>query len=187
VTLIDDLLSYVSIGREPHAAEPVDLDALAREVAAAELSAAGRPATCIVRPLPVVAGDRALLRQLVANLVGNAIKYVPEDRTPAVVVDADVRAGGRQCVLRVSDNGDGFGADERDRVFDMFQRGRGSTGVPGTGIGLAICRRVAERHGGRIWVDPEPTSGSRICVQLPLWSGDLPAVPDPDSTVRSAG
>jgi PAS domain S-box-containing protein len=174
VLLIDDLLSYVSIGREAHSPRPVDLDALTRDVADAQLSVAGRPATCSVGRLPVVAGDEALLRQLVANLVGNAIKYVPADRMPEVVVDAVVEVVEDRCTLRVSDNGAGFSDDERERVFEMFQRGSGSASVPGTGIGLAICRRVAERHGGRIWIDPSPTGGSRICVELPLWSGALP-------------
>jgi signal transduction histidine kinase len=84
----------------------------------------------------------------------------------------------------VSDNGDGFDGGEVEHVFEMFQRGRGSAGIPGTGIGLAICRRVAERHGGRIWIEPatDPAGpGSRLCVQLPLWSA-AEAQPDPGRT-----
>lgn len=176
-TLIDDLLAYVSIGRGQHSVGPVDLDALVHEVVENEVSAAQRPVTSTVDRLPVIAGDAALLRQLVGNLVGNAIKYVPADRTPEVVVDALIPAGAKHCVLCVSDNGDGFDDDEQDRVFDMFQRGRGSTQAPGTGIGLAICRRVAERHGGRIWIDPDTTSGSRVCVQLPLWTSGTSSEP----------
>jgi PAS domain S-box-containing protein len=172
--LIDDVLTYVSLGRETPAPRPVVLDAVAREVVDAQLCAAGRPATCRVESLPVVAGDEVLLRQLLANLVGNAIKYVPADRTPDVVLDAAEGAADGRCVLRVTDNGDGFDADERERVFEMFQRGRRGAGVPGTGIGLAICRRVAERQGGRIWIDPAVERGSRLCVELPLWSGAEP-------------
>jgi PAS domain S-box-containing protein len=183
VALIDDLLAYVSLGRDTLPPGPVVLDVLAREVVDAQLGSSGRPATCRVEPLPVVAGNEALLRQLVANLVGNAIKYVPADRTPDVVVDAVDAADGR-CVLRVSDNGDGFDAGERERVFEMFQRGRGSAEVPGTGIGLAICRRVAERQGGRIWIDPAVEHGSRLCVELPLWSDADPGADGPGS-VRS--
>jgi PAS domain S-box-containing protein len=171
VTLIDDVLTYVSLGRETPPPGPVVLDALAREVVDAQLSAAGYLATCRVEPLPVVAGDEALLRQLLANLVGNAIKYVPADRTPDVVLDAVEGAADGRCVVRVTDNGDGFAVDERERVFEMFQRGRRGAGLPGTGIGLAICRRVAERQGGRIWIDPAAERGSRLCVELPLWSG----------------
>jgi signal transduction histidine kinase len=137
----------------------------------AQLSAAGRAATCRIERLPVVAGDEVLLRQLLDNLVGNAIKYVPVGRTPEVVLDVMAGAAGGRCVLRVSDNGDGFDPEERERVFEMFHRGRRGAGVPGTGIGLAICRRVAERQGGRIWIDPAPERGSRMCVELPLWSG----------------
>jgi PAS domain S-box-containing protein len=168
--LIDDVLTYVSLGRQTPAPRPVVVDTVAREVVDAQLSAAGRSATCRVEPLPVVAGDEVLLRQLLANLVGNAIKYVPADRTPDVVLDAEVRVADGRCVLRVTDNGDGFDDDERERVFEMFQRGRRGAGVPGTGIGLAICRRVAERQGGRIWIDAAFEGGSRLCVELPLWS-----------------
>jgi signal transduction histidine kinase len=174
VALIDDVLTYVSLGQETPAAGPVSLEALAREVVDGQVSAAGRPATCRIEPLPVVVGDEALLRQLLANLVGNAIKYVPADRTPDVVLDAVEGAADGRCVLRVTDNGDGFDADERERVFEMFQRGRRGAGMPGTGIGLAICRRVTERQGGRIWIDPAPERGSRLCVELPLWSGADP-------------
>ena len=177
VVLIDDLLTYVSLGRQTPTPGPVVLDVLARDVVDAQLSAAGRPATCRVERLPVVTGDEALMRQLLANLVGNAIKYVPADRTPVVVVDAVAAPAGR-CVLRVSDNGEGFEEEERERVFDMFQRGHRGAGLPGTGIGLAICRRVAERSGGRIWIDPQPEHGSRLCVELPLWSGAEPG-PEP--------
>lgn len=169
--LIDEVLTYVSLGRETPAPGPVALDTVAREVVDAQLSAAGRPATCSLGPLPVVAGDEALLRQLLANLVGNAIKYVPADRTPEVTLDVGEGVADGRCVLRVTDNGDGFDPDERERVFEMFQRGRRGADVPGTGIGLAICRRVAERQDGRIWIDPAPGRGSRLCVELPLWRG----------------
>jgi signal transduction histidine kinase len=182
VALIDDVLTYVSLGRETPAPGPVVLDVLAREVVDAQLSAAGRPASCRVERLPVVAGDEALLRQLLANLVGNAIKYVPADRTPVVVVDSVGAPAGR-CVLRVSDNGEGFDAGEREQVFEMFQRGRRGAGLPGTGIGLAICRRVAERQGGRIWIDPDFDRGSRLCVELPLWSG---VERDPDAIAAAS-
>ncbi len=173
VELIDDLLAYASIGREPGTSEAVDLDSLARRVADEHLGVLGRPALCEVCPLPAVPGDRQLLGQLLGNLIGNALKYVPSDRTPRVVVDAVDGPTERDVVLRVTDNGDGFAAEEREHVFDMFRRGRAGAGLSGTGIGLAICRRVAEQHRGRIWIEPIATGG-RICVQLPRWRGARP-------------
>jgi len=170
VELIDDLLAYASIGRERHVAEAVDMTGLARRIADEQVGVLTRPATCEVRPLPPVAGDRQLLGQLLGNLIGNALKYVPSGRTPKVVVDAVDGPTERDLVLRVTDNGDGFAADEREHVFDMFRRGRAGAGLAGTGIGLAICRRVAEQHGGRIWIEALP-EGARICVQLPRWRG----------------
>jgi PAS domain S-box-containing protein len=167
VTLIDELLDYANIGRAAPRASPVDLEVLAEEVADQQVTESGRVVTCIVDPLPVVVGDEALLRQLLVNLIGNAIKYVPADRLAEVHVDA-LPAQDNRCVLRVTDNGVGFAPDEVDHVVEMFRRGRGASGVPGSGIGLAICRRVAERHGGRIWVETPPGGGSRVCVDLPL-------------------
>ena len=181
VALIDDLLDYVSIGREQHAPAPVRLELLAREVVDQQVAVAGRAVRCTVGSLPIIAGDPALLRQLLANLVGNALKYVPADRVPEVLVDSVPGPGREHCVLRVSDNGDGFDSGEVEHVFEMFHRGRGSAGIPGTGIGLAICRRVAERHGGRIWIEPATEPGSRLCVQLPLWSAAEPGA-DPGRT-----
>jgi PAS domain S-box-containing protein len=169
--LIDDLLDYVSIGRQGQESAPVDLTALACDVAEQVRAGDDRGALIEVEPLPVASGDPAMLAQLLANLLTNAVKYVPADRTPRVVVDAVAGAGGRDLVIRVTDNGVGFAPDERQRVFEMFQRGSGAAGVPGTGIGLAICRRVAERHGGRIWVEDGPAGGSRMCVQLPRSPG----------------
>jgi PAS domain S-box-containing protein len=169
-TLIDELLDYASIGREAPPAQAVALAPLAEEVADEQVTDCGRVVALTVDPLPVVAGDRALLRQLLANLIGNAIKYAPTDRVPTVRVDAVDAPGGR-CVLRVTDNGTGFAPDEVEHVFDMFRRGRGAADIPGTGIGLAICRRVAERHGGRIWIETPPEGGSRVCVDLPLRRG----------------
>jgi signal transduction histidine kinase len=90
-----------------------------------------------------------------------------------VVVDAIDGPTDRDVVLRVTDNGDGFDAEEREHVFDMFRRGRAGAGLSGTGIGLAICRRVTEHHGGRIWIESRPVGG-RICVQLPRWRGAPP-------------
>ncbi len=170
VELIDDLLTYAGIGRAELDVEEVDLTGLARRVAVEQVEAIGRPASCDVRPLPPVCGDQQLLSQLLGNLIGNAIKYVPSDRTPSIVVDAVEAPTGRDFVLRVTDNGSGFDGDEHDQVFDMFRRGRAGVGHAGTGIGLAICRRVAEQHGGRIWIEPMQ-SGGRICVRLPRWRG----------------
>jgi signal transduction histidine kinase len=170
VELIDDLLAYAGIGRAGLDVEPGDLTRLARRIADEQIEAIGRPARCEVRPLPTVAGDKQLLSQLLGNLIGNAIKYVPSDRTPSVVVDAVDGPTDRDFVLRVTDNGAGFDGDEHDQVFDMFRRGRAGVGHAGTGIGLAICRRVAEQHGGRIWIEPLP-AGGRVCVQLPRWRG----------------
>jgi signal transduction histidine kinase len=176
VALIDDLLAYTSVGRGQHAHRPVDLAVLAREVVDEQTSSGTRPARFAFGDLPVVTGDEALLRQLLGNLVGNALKYVPADRAAAVLVDALDGPDPGHCVLRVSDNGDGFAPDEQERVFEMFQRGQAAVGLPGTGIGLAICRRVAEHHGGRIWVEARPGGGSRVCTRLPLapCAGDRP-------------
>jgi signal transduction histidine kinase len=95
-------------------------------------------------------GNEAQLAQLLQNLIGNAIKFVPAGTTPMVRVAATSVDDGWD--VTVSDNGPGVPEAQRDRIFDMFSRAHGAE-VPGTGLGLAICRKLVQRHGGRIWVD----------------------------------
>lgn len=115
---------------------------------------------------PVVAGDAALLRQVVTNLVDNAIKYTPSGG--AVTVGFAIHE--KQAMIRVADTGIGIAPDDQVRLFEKFYRikRRDTMGVQGTGLGLAIVKSIVERHGGRVWVESELNKGSTFCVVLPL-------------------
>ena len=168
--LIADILAFSAIGGRGVRRQPVDLATLLAEVVEHERAASGRGDSVEVAPgLPVVVGDEALLRQLFSNLVGNALKYVPSGRRPLVLVDAVGDA--ENVVLRVTDNGDPIADDEHERIFEMFQRGGDEAATSGSGVGLAICRRIAELHDGWVWVEPVP-DGVRFCVSLPAASHD---------------
>jgi len=165
--LIESLLSLsqVSTGGRPFAA--VDLDELMREVLAdLELTVREKEAEVNVGELGLIGGDAAQLRQLLQNLVGNALKFQPPGRRPVVHIDAELSDGVLR--LRVRDNGVGF--DERcvDRLFKPFQRLHSRREFEGTGMGLAICRRIAERHGGDITASSRPGEGSVFVVTVAL-------------------
>jgi PAS domain S-box-containing protein len=115
---------------------------------------------------PVIAGDAALLRQVVTNLVDNAIKYTPSGG--AVTVGFAIHE--KQVMIRVADTGIGIAPDDQVRLFEKFYRikRRDTMGVQGTGLGLAIVKSIVERHGGRVWVESELSKGSTFCVVLPL-------------------
>jgi len=115
--------------------------------------------------LPTVEGDPQQLGQLFQNLLGNALKFTPADRTPEIEVSARREPAG--WVFTVDDNGIGFDEAHAERIFGMFQRLHGRDEYPGTGVGLAIARKVVERHGGRIWAEPRPAGGARFRFQLP--------------------
>ncbi len=164
--LIEDLLDYAGVQARAGRAEPVELDAVLTEVLddlAALISDAG------VRvdrgPLPVVVGHRSLLRQLLQNLLTNAVKFRRDLGEPIVRVDGAEDADG--VILRVSDNGIGIPAGQRDEVFAMFTRLHGDDRAPGSGIGLATCAKVVSHHGGRIWVDDGIEGGVAVHVRLP--------------------
>jgi signal transduction histidine kinase len=163
-SFIDDLLG-ITVARDRRLElETVDLSALAEEVA--ELRRAGDTLPRIsVQPGMWVTGDRFLVRQLLDNLVGNAVKYVASGVRPAVVVTARTVDG--QLEVAISDNGIGIPADQRERIFDSFVRAH-AEGYTGTGLGLAICQRVVDRHGGRIRADEAPGGGTRISFTLPI-------------------
>ncbi len=162
--LIDDLLDYATAENRPMASVPVDLQRVAEEIARDR--AAEREATVTVEDLPTVNGDPTLLRQVLDNLIGNAIKYTPADREPRVRVGCQAAGAGRwRC--EVADNGIGIPDRERAAVFDAFTRVSGSENFPGTGLGLAIVHRIVERHEGRVGVDPNPGGGSVFWFTLP--------------------
>ena len=166
--LIEDLLAYANVGQSPVVAQRVDLTELCREVSAEQLDLSDRVATIDVEQLPLVMGDRKLLTQLMSNLLANSLKYVPVARTPRVVVAQGTGAEPGFVVIRVSDNGDAIAEGNRDRIFEIFERGEFSSQVPGSGVGLAICKRVVQKHGGKIWIDPSAIAGTTFCVALPV-------------------
>ncbi|MBG0826167.1 sensor histidine kinase, partial [Planomonospora sp. ID67723] len=152
-SLISDLLDFSRVGRMGGERSPLDASLPLRD-ALANLSAAIEDAAVTVTfdELPVVYGNHAQLTQLFQNLIGNAVKF-RSDRAPAVHIG--VRRDGDVWEFSCSDNGIGIESKYTDRIFLIFQRLHGRDVYPGTGIGLALCKKIVEYHGGRIWVDTE--------------------------------
>ncbi|EME67804.1 Signal transduction histidine kinase, partial [Paramagnetospirillum caucaseum] len=164
--MIVDLLEFSRIGKQS-AMESVDLNqALADGLQ--NLRVAIRDSGAVVtvaENLPTVRGDRSELTRLFQNLIGNALKYCQDGRIP--VVEVVCRDGGKEWVLSVADNGIGIDADCLEKVFGIFQRMVTRDKYEGTGIGLAVCRKIAEHHGGRIWAESVVEQGSTFLVSLP--------------------
>lgn len=119
-----------------------------------------------VGALPIISADELQIRQLMQNLISNALKFHHEGVTPEVKIESTVADG--FVTLSVRDNGIGFDPRYSQRIFRVFERLHGRTEYPGTGIGLALCRKIAERHGGQITAESEPGVGSTFIVTLPL-------------------
>jgi signal transduction histidine kinase len=177
--LIDGLLSYARVSTAPRRVEPVDLDVLTNEVLDAIRPALDdRGAHVEVGLLPTVDGERGQISQLMQNLILNAVKFTADDVTPQIEVYARPVHDGR-WEIRVADNGVGIAPDQAKRIFEMFQRGTADRRRSGTGIGLALCARIVERHGGHISVEPREGGGS-------VFSFDLPGAPGaPPPAARS--
>ncbi len=157
-TMINDLLTYARVETRSRPFEAVALnDSFADAISILESSIHDARATVTRTELPVVSGDRPQLVQLLQNLIGNAIKY-HGDRVPVVHVSAERSKEG--WVVSVRDNGIGIDQKHHERIFEIFRRLHTVQAYPGTGIGLAVCRRIVARHGGRIWVESEPGHGS---------------------------
>jgi PAS domain S-box-containing protein len=164
-TLIDDLLAYSRVGRSTEARD-VDLQVVFEEAKSALGATIGESGAIIeADPLPRVYGDPRELSQLLQNLLSNAIKFVPDDQ-PRVEVRARP-LDDDMWEVSVADNGIGIEPRHADRIFKMFQRLHGRDSYPGTGIGLAICKKIVERHGGAIDVEPGEEGGSVFRVTLP--------------------
>ena len=165
--LIRDLLDYSRIGTRGGKMERVDIGKAVREArlnltlliqeSGAEIKVSDR--------LPEVVGDHSQLVQLFQNLIGNAIKYRREDAIPRISVSAVENR--QEWIFKVVDNGIGIDPSDQTRIFGIFQRLHGRSAYPGTGMGLAICRKIVERHHGRIWVESEIGEGAAFCFTMP--------------------
>jgi PAS domain S-box-containing protein len=163
--LIDDLLSYSRVGSRGGVLRPTDAEAaLAAAVANLRVVIEETGAELTHDPLPWVRSDPTQLVQLLQNLIANAVKFRGAE-IPRIHVGAAREAG--QWRFWVRDNGIGIDPRFRERVFEIFQRLHPRSAYPGTGIGLAICKRIAERHGGRIWVESEPGRGATFFFTVP--------------------
>ncbi len=167
-TLINDLLAYSRVATKVQPFTPVDLNQVAREVLGdLEVGAQQSGGRVEVSELPVLDADALQMRQLLQNLIGNALKFHLPERTPVVRVTAETMGDGL-CQIAVADNGIGFEEKYLDRIFTPFQRLHGRSEYEGTGMGLAVCRRIAERHGGAITAQSIPGQGTTFLVTLPL-------------------
>ncbi|MEU5142762.1 CHASE3 domain-containing protein [Streptomyces sp. NPDC021139] len=177
--LINDLLTFSRVGRLNDAHVSVPLDA-ALDKALANLSTAIEDAGArIERPakLPEITGDPTLIVMLWQNLIGNAVKFRRPDHPAEIRITCEEnpdRTEGPGWRLCVSDNGIGIPEEFTEKVFVIFQRLHGRDAYSGTGIGLALCKKITEHHGGRIWIDPGYTQGTRFCFSLPAPDTDQP-------------
>lgn len=164
--LIDDLLAFSRLGRQPLTKQPVDMEALVRSVLQ-ELLPRGqeRQVELVNGNLPAADGDPALLRQVWTNLLSNAIKYTSHTNQPRIEIGARAEAS-QGNVYFVRDNGAGFDMKYADKLFGVFQRLHRADEFEGTGIGLAIVQRVVHRHGGRVWAEAQLNEGATFYFTL---------------------
>jgi light-regulated signal transduction histidine kinase (bacteriophytochrome) len=163
--LIQDLLAFSRVGRKEDAGTEVDCNTViedVRQVLASAVQESGAQVTC--SNLPTVLADRTQMVQLFQNLIGNAIKFRGV-KPPVISVRAEKRD--QNWLFSVSDNGIGIAPEFAENIFVIFQRLHARTEYPGNGIGLAICKKIVERYGGKIWVESQPEAGSTFRFVMP--------------------
>ncbi len=165
-TMIQALLNYSRLGRNDSPKVSIDLNALVEKVLEdLSLSIAETGATVTVSEMPTVQASATQMTHLFLNLIGNGIKF-KGDATPRIQIAAQLQSS--DWLISVQDNGIGIKPQYAERIFQIFQRLHSRSEYPGTGIGLTICRKIVEEHGGRIWVTSEPGQGSTFHFTLPV-------------------
>ena len=163
--LIQDLLAYSKVSHEAQALQPIDCNDILKQVLEnLELAIAEKQISLIHDPLPMVMGNETQLIQLLQNLISNAIKFTRSDVTPQINISATKQEN--QWLFEFHDNGIGIEPHGIERVFEIFQRAQSAKKHPGTGIGLATCKKIVENHGGQIWVNSQLNVGTRFCFTL---------------------
>lgn len=163
--LIDKLLAYARLDRPGRPPRPVDCDdVLARAVGVLQVALTESQAEVTFDPMPTVLGDDVDIGLVFRNLISNAIKFCGSGH-PRIHIGA--RREGDRWLFSVRDHGIGVAPGDEDRIFDMFVRAQSRSAYPGSGIGLAICRKVIMRYGGRIWVESPADGGALFCFTLP--------------------
>ncbi|MCR6629724.1 MAG: ATP-binding protein [Magnetospirillum sp.] len=165
---INDLLSYARLDHGEFRLEPVSMEAVVDEALTGLTGAIAESGAEITRhPLPAVRGSSDALVRLMHNLVANGLKFIAKGEAPRIDISGTVVDGWADIVVR--DHGVGIDPQYRERIFRMFERLEPGQ-YPGSGIGLAICRKVADMHGGRIWVDSVRGAGATFHIRLPAAS-----------------
>jgi signal transduction histidine kinase len=168
--LISDLLQYSQVGTRGKPFEPTDTQTIVRQVLTMlQVAIAESGAVVASDGLPLVWADGSQLAQLFQNLIANAIKFRKKDEPPRIHIEA--KRQDQEWVFSVCDNGIGLDMQFAERIFLIFQRLHNQAECPGTGIGLAVCKKVVERHGGRIWVESQPGRGATFSFTLPVNEG----------------
>ena len=163
--LIDGLLIYSRAGTADYTHEAVDCSKVLHETLTTLHTSLGETGAAVnAGALPTVHGDHTQLFQLFQNLISNAIKFAA-DEPPRIQIDAEREDG--YWRFTVADNGIGIDPAHAQRIFAVFQRLHGRGEYPGSGVGLAICKRIVERHNGRIWVESPPEGGSTFYFTIP--------------------
>ena len=164
--LINDLLEYSRVDAVSKEFAPVDMKAVvSKSLAILEESVKENDAEILVEPLPIIVADESQMIQLMQNLIGNAIKFHGPER-PKILISAS--EGVREVTFAVKDNGIGMNMQHADKIFQMFQRLHGRDEYPGTGVGLAIAKKIVDHHGGGIWAESEEGKGATFFFTIPI-------------------
>jgi signal transduction histidine kinase len=168
-SMINGVLNYSLVNKTEQVIEPVSLNALINNIQSdLELLIDEKKAIVHLEQLPDVEGSSVLLYQLFYNLLNNSLKFSKEDGRPLIRISAIADPEGNDAIIRLEDNGIGFDARYAEMIFQSFTRLNSKDKYEGTGLGLSLCRRIAERHGGRIDADGRPNIGATFYIHLPL-------------------
>jgi len=188
--LIFGVLAYSRVSAKAQPFEEVDLEQIVLQVISdLEMQVAATGGRIEIENLCRIKADPLQIRQLFQNLIANAMKYSRPDLPPRVLITGRMIAGAdghgpaESCCVTVEDNGIGFAAESADRIFGLFQRLHGRSQYEGTGIGLAVCKRIVERHGGTITAESSPGKGARFIITLPVHGPGVDGCAEPASRV----